>query len=412
MSQQDAPVEDEVAAAAPAPVRGARLALLPVLALLILAPSTLPVPVLKGLVQERFGLSVAETTWFMAIQMVGAFIAAPLAGVLSDRLRRRVPLVVGALLLDAAAIWTLSRDLSFASLLVVRFGEGAAHITALSVLMALAADGAPPERRGRVLGLFGGGLTLGVTLGASLGGVIGRDDPLRALHLGAILSLAAAVLAAFALPEARQRRLAPGLRRSLASLLRDRALFVPIAFAFVDRFTVGFYTSVFPLWLRSVHEIRVDRIGMLLGAFLLPFAALSYPFGRLAERRSRAVLICAGSVLYGVGTASLGLVSPAWLWPVMVGLGVCSAVMFVPSMVLAADLAGQGGKGAVMGAFNAAGSLGFIVGPLIGGAIVHAVGEDATGYGAAFAIAGFSEIACVALTLPALRRLVRSGRTT
>jgi MFS family permease len=344
--------------------------------------------------------------------MVGAFVAAPLAGALSDRVRRRVPLVVVALLLDAAALWTLSRDVSFAVLLLVRFANGATHITALSVLMALAIDAAPPLRRGRILGLLGGGLTLGVTLGASLGGVIGKDDPLRSLHLGAVLSLAAALLAALTLREAERFRNRPSLRAGRALLLQQRDLLVPIAFAFVDRFTVGFYTSVFPLWLRSVHAVPVDRIGMLLGAFLLPFAVLSYPFGRLAERRSRVTLVCVGSVFYGLLTAGLGLLPPAALWPAMVALGLCSAVMFVPSMVLTVDLAGASGKGAVMGAFHAAGSLGFILGPLVGGAVVQVAGEGASGYAAAFAVAGASELACVAFTLPALLRLVRAGRTT
>jgi MFS family permease len=386
--------------------------LLPLIALLMLMPSTLPVPVLKGLVQERFGLSVGQTSWFMAIQMIGAFVAAPLAGVLSDQLAARVPIVVGALLLDALAIWTLSQDLPFGWFLAVRFCDGAAHITALSVLMALAVDGAGPERRGRALGLLGSGLTLGVTMGASLGGIIGRDDPLRALHVGAGLAGAAALLAATVLREVPRTGVRPPLREGLTLLLHERALLAPIAFAFVDRFTVGFFTSVFPLWLRTIHHLPADRIGILLGAFLLPFSLLSYGFGRLAERWSRTALVCWGSAVYGLGTAGLGLLPPQALWVAMPLLGVFAAVMFVPTMVLTADLAGQSRKGAVMGAFNAAGSLGFVLGPLVGGAVVDAVGENPAGFAAAFAVAGASELVCVAATLPLLLRLARAGRTT
>jgi MFS family permease len=385
---------------------------LPLLALMILVPSTLPVPVLKALVQERFALGVAETTWFMAVQMIGAFVAAPFAGVLSDRLARRVPIVVAALLLDAGALWLLACDMPFGVFLLVRFVNGAAHITALSVLMALAVDGAGPERRGRVLGLLGGGLTLGVTLGASLGGLLGRDDHLRPLYVGAAVSLCAAVFAAVALREVPRAETRPRLADGLRLLLHERALLAPIVFAFADRFSVGFYTSVFPLWLRTVHGEPVDRIGILLGVFLLPFALLSYPFGRLAERWSRTALVCIGSVFYGLGTAVLGLLPPAALWFVMPALGVFSAVMFVPTMVLTADLAGHTRKGAVMGAFNAAGSLGFVFGPLVGGAVVHTVGEHGAGFAASFAVAGAAEIVCVAATLPLLRGLVRAGRTT
>ena len=61
------------------------------------------------------------------------------------------------------------------------------------------------------------------------------------------------------------------------------------------------------------------------------------------------------------------------------------------------------------------GSLGFIVGPATGGLVSQLVAEQQgweTGYRAAFGVAGAAEILCVAIALPFLVRLVRSGRTT
>ena len=46
------------------------------LAMLMLIPVTLPVPVLRVLVHERFGVSEFETSLFMSINMVGAALAA------------------------------------------------------------------------------------------------------------------------------------------------------------------------------------------------------------------------------------------------------------------------------------------------------------------------------------------------
>jgi MFS family permease len=397
---------------APPRTRATSRLALPLLACLILIPSTLPVAVLRKLVQERFDVSVFATSWFMALQMIGAFLAAPLAGALSDRLGRRKVFVVVALVLNTLLILAMTQVASFPVLLGLRFLDGVTHITALSLLMALAADGAQPAQRGRTMGLVGAGLTLGVTLGASCGGIIGRGDPLRPLQVGAAISLVAAAACLLLLREAPFRGAKAGLRAALGALSRDHDLLAPLAFAFVDRFTVGFFTSVFPLWLSKMHDVPVDRIGMLLGAFLVPFALLSYPFGKLSERRSRVALTCWGSAIYGLGAMSLGFWSPELLAFPMVFLGVCSAVMFVPSLILATDLAGPSAKGAVMGAFNAAGSLGFICGPLVGAGVVQLVGENALGFGLSFATAGLSEILCVALALPTLRRLVRSGRTT
>ena len=107
---------------------------------------------------------------------------------------------------------------------------------------------------------------------------------------------------------------------------------------------------------------------------------------------------------------------PVSLLPVlMVGLGVASAVMFVPSLLITGDAAPAEIRTTALGAFNAAGSLGFIVGPLTGGLVSQWIAASSTwanGYHAAFAVAGISEIACVAIGMPFLLRLVRAGRTT
>ena len=59
------------------------------LALFVMAPVTIPVPVLRELVQERFAVSELATSLFMSINMLGALLTAPVAGALADRLGRR-----------------------------------------------------------------------------------------------------------------------------------------------------------------------------------------------------------------------------------------------------------------------------------------------------------------------------------
>jgi MFS family permease len=99
----------------------------------------------------------------------------------------------------------------------------------------------------------------------------------------------------------------------------------------------------------------------------------------------------------------------------MVTLGVASAVMFIPSLLITSDAAPERIRTTAMGAFNAAGSLGFILGPATGGFVSQLVASRAgweVGYRAAFGVAGLSVLLCVALALPFLLRLVRAGKTT
>ena len=391
-----------------------RVGALGVLAVLVLVPVTLPVPVLRGLVQERFGVSELLTSLFMSINMAGAVLAAPLAGALADRFGRRTALVVAALALDAACFLGLTLDLPFPAFMAIRFLEGGAHIFALSLVLSLAAGSRGPEHRGRAMGIAGGGLLLGVAIGAPIGGIIGAEAPERTLYGGAAVLVVAAVLAAAVLREVGSPA---STRPSLSAIVRTVGahprLLAPLTFAFADRFTVGFYTTTFSLYLTAVHGLDPPRIGLLIAVFMLPFALFSVPFGIVAERASRVLLLCGGSLLYGVGTASL-VHWPAELLPyVMFAIGTSAAVMFVPSLLLTTELAPEEIRSTALGAFNAAGSLGFIVGPVTGGLVsqgVAAFSDWNTGYAAAFGVAGGSEILLAVFAWPLLRRIQRDVR--
>jgi MFS family permease len=263
------------------------------------------------------------------------------------------------------------------------------------------------------MGLVGGSMMLGVALGAPLGGVVARLGTETPLELGSALLLAAALLAAVAARGGDRTDVRAGASEILRAVRSRPEIAVPLAFAFADRFTVGFFTTTFSLYLRRIHDVTALEIGLLIATFMLPFALLSYPFGRLADRHSLVALLCIGSLAYGLGTAAVGFTGPPLLWGLMFAIGITAAVMFVPSMMLTIQLAPESLRATALGAFNAAGSLGFILGPLAGGAISQLVASQtdwATGYRAAFVAAGASEALCVAVTLPFLLRLKRTGR--
>ena len=395
------------------PYTSGRVAALGLLAILILLPVTLPVPVLRELVQERFDVSELLTSLFMSINMLGAFLAAPLAGALADRLGHRPRLMAIALLADAVCFLALTRDVSFPVFLGVRFVEGAAHIFALSLLLGLAAGARGPGGRSTVMGVTGAGLLLGVAIGAPLGGLIGGEDPVLSLYAGAVVVAVAALLAPALLRETGvQQGARPGLGQIGRLIRANRLLMAPLLFAFADRFTVGFFTSTFSLFLRHIHGLPPPTIGMLIAVFMLPFALLSFPVGILSQRFSRVALLCGGSLVYGVFVASVGFWSTEWLWLLMLLNGAAASLMFVPSMLMTVDLAPEAVRTTSMGAFNAAGSLGFIVGPLTGGLVSQLVADSfgwEAGYRAAFGVAGASEILLALVAFPLLHRWERRG---
>jgi MFS family permease len=392
-----------------------RLALMGMLALSIMMPVTLPVPILRELVGERFAVSELLTSLFMSINMIGAAVAAPFAGALADRIGRRRPLVIGALLFDAVCFSAMTLDMPFSVFLGIRLVEGCAHIFALSLLLSIAASLGGINGRGLTMGITGAGMMLGVALGAPIGGQLGRVDPLRPLTTGAVVLVAAAALAAVSLVEPRSTEARPGPGAIWRTIKEHRSMTAPLIFAFADRFTVGFYTTTFSLFASGLHGADPPRVGLWISAFMLPFALLSFPFGVLSDRLSKTALLCGGSMIYGILTASLGFWPTEWIGPGMALIGVTAAVMFVPSMLMTTDLAPPEIRSTALGAFNTAGSLGFIFGPLTGGLVSEAVRAShgpAAGYQAAFGVAGGAEILCAAIALPFLLRLRARGLTT
>ena len=71
----------------------------------------------------------------------------------------------------------------------------------------------------------------------------------------------------------------------------------------------------------------------------------------------------------------------------MVALGLLAAVMFPPAIYLVAKLSDDRTRGSAMGGFNLAGSLGFAVGPILGG-----WAYAAKGFAFAFVMCGLLEI--------------------
>jgi MFS family permease len=204
---------------------------------------------------------------------------------------------------------------------------------------------------------------------------------------------------------------APRLRpRALLRALADnRMLAVPYAFAFVDRLTVGFIVSTFTLYLASVQGFAPPRIGLVMAAFMIPFALLTWPAGLLSRHWDRLGMMMLGSVLYGVFLVVLGLAQGDWIMWTMAAGGVVAALMYAPSLVLATELAGPGQRASTLAGFNVAGSLGFALGPLLGGLLVGGLrdaGYDP--YQPVFVIVALTEVILALAMLPLWLRLRRS----
>ncbi|MCC6929682.1 MAG: MFS transporter [Gemmatimonadaceae bacterium] len=371
-----------------------------------LVPVTLLVPGLHELVMTAHGGSASDAHAFMTVNMLAGMFTVPLGMRLARRRAEVGRWIALALVVDALAFVGMWLAPSLPVLFAFRVLDGAVHLPAVTLLM-LASNRTSGEKRGGSLGALATALMIGVAIGSPFGGWLVDRGTGLVYTVGAALLVVAAVVS-LAIPAVPVPAASPRTHRYAFDRERLRA-WIPLGYAFMDRFSIGVFVSTFTLFLTQVHGLSASQRGGLIALFMLPFALLCYPAGRLADRIGWFVPMMVGNVLFGVVFASYGVVPQGWLPAAMLASGVLSALMFTPNLLLISDLARRGHGEGLFGAFQVAGSLGFLVGPMVGGILlVLTRGDDPVrGYRTIFALVGALEGGLALLAFGALRALAR-----
>ncbi len=384
------------------------------LGFLTMLPVTGVVPILRQLIFEYYDVGEFAASSFMSVNMIGALLGAPLLGWWADRKKNHLNLLVFCAVLDGLLWWLMTYRPPFAMLILARLLEGASHAGVMTMLMGLMGHLSEEHgRRARMAGM-GGAIMFGIAAGSPLGGVLGKYDVLLPLKAGSAIML---FVACAGLYLAFDKRVARAIRTMgqvakpekipfrLPKLRIKPGFRLPYLFGFVDRFTVGVFIIAFTMYAAHLgHDSKT--IGFLIGAFMIPFAALSYPMGKLAETLGLWRFVLAGSWLFGLAYAGIPWISGGWLWVNMGVCGVLSAVMFGPNLMLVAAASSPENRASAMAGFNAAGAVGFLLGPLLAGALFQVLkntGSPEFVFRVVFACAGGTEILCVAWGVYRLR---------
>ncbi len=355
-------------------------------------------PNIGSFVRDRFVLSDTSASLFAVSYLIPHVMFAFIWGAISDRKGRRKPFLIAGYIATGMVHVLLPFAPTYASLLILRFLEGSTSILGFSMVMTIAADHAREGSPGKIMGLMGGAISLGTTLAFPVGGAIGASSMVFLCSMGSVILLTCAFTAWRLLDDTPTAK-ARSLKDAFTVVADHRALLLPYVFTFIDRFTVGFFAVTFPLFVGHAYGMNAAEAGRILAVFLLPFALLTYVFGRLTDRVGGIRLLIGGSLLYGVLVLFTGHVGEDGLVYLMLGCGILAAAMYAPTLWLVASTAPAERRASAMGGFNAMGSIGFALGPLAGGLMA-----DFAGYTEAFYLAGASEILCVLIAWPLIRR--------
>jgi multidrug resistance protein len=298
----------------------------------------------------------------------------PLFGHLSDRKGRKQFLTVGLFLYATVSIALAYLD-SIVALVVIRLLHGVASAMLIPVFQAYAADLAPAGREGRVMGLYGTVVLVGMSVGPFVGGWVNDHWGFRATFwiMGG-LALVGFVVCAWLLPPTSSERATrvagrPGAWRRL---LRDRSVASLLAFRFAYVVCVGIIWAFVPLHAAFKLSLSSASIGLVITLGILSGGVLNTPMGILADRVNRTLLVVVGGLLAGYGVLS-------FQWAESYRAFILASVCFgagggicMPALMAIATRKGNtsDATASVMALLTMVHSLGMFAGALLGGAMM------------------------------------------
>jgi MFS family permease len=279
-----------------------------------------------------------------------------LSGWLSDRLRKRKPLVGVGYTLANIVKPLLAVATSWGQVFWIRFADRAAKGFRGAPRDALLADSVSPAHRGAAFGLRQAMDTAGAVLGplgalALLASFSGNVR--KVFWLATIPGAVCVLLVWLGVSEVRPAGHVVGAVREPPLQRANWSKSLVIMLVAVGLFSLGNSSDLF-LILRAqnlgVRAALAPGLGLL---FNLVYTSLSWPAGKLSDRISRRTLVVLGYFAYAVVYLGFSLArGPQFVWFLFAAYGMYYALTEGVLRAWIADLVPSSSRGSVFGAFN------------------------------------------------------------
>lgn len=312
---------------------------------------------------------------------IGDFASQLLGGWLGDRIGRRRTMLLG-FLGTAIALAALGSAETIAGIWVTAVGYGLAAGLFRPAGSAAVAD-LPPDQRVRAYSLLYWAANLGYAVAATVAGVLASRGYGLLFWLNAVAMLAAALIVVAAVPETRSA--ANHDRRALLPVLRTDRLMITMTLIHVGCFTVLMLAfATLPL-LMTAQQFSSAAYGSVLALNGFAIVVLQPLAVAVLANRDRGTVLAASMLLIGLGGGLAAVTSSIAGYAVAVlilSLGqIGFAVQFGATF---AALAPPDLRSGYLGVASSAWSLGAVLGPVAGTALLQQAGRTWLGI-AAFA---------------------------
>ncbi len=324
---------------------------------------------------KTLGATGVSIGLFFASFPLAQIIFMPTIGRLSDRYGRKAFIAAGLLLSSLMALVYVSAP-TIMYLTLGRFFQGIAVALILPIATAYVGDLAPAEKRGELMGILNLALMSSVGVGPLAGGWLNDTYGMAlSFYLMSGLNALAFLFVLFFLEETRSPHDTAQRSPSYGELLRRPSVRGITLYRIVTAIQMGLWFSFLPLLATEVLHLSQSRIGILMATYMLLSSLVQIPFGRLADRYSKRLLIIVSGYLSSFAFVTI-VFSQSFgeLLLISAFTGILGALAGPALTALAAGEGKQGGMGAMMGVLNMALNVGMMLGPVLAGLLSDSIG--------------------------------------
>lgn len=361
-------------------------------------------PILPLYVEEQFGATVTQATLLYTAYFGAMFIAAPWLGRLSDKYGRRPILMISQagtvlsflMFLFASQMggWLDGFGLSLGMTggLVIFFlarlldGITGGNIT---IAQAVVSDISTPEERTESLGFLSAAFGMGFIFGPGVGGLLSGISPLAPFIGALVFTIATLVLTYFSLAEslpAEERGKAKAQRAPLSEVLSNKTFLLLPLIAFIIQVAFAAVPATFALYadrvlFPDISETRIvaRNVGfmlMLMGSTMV--VTQLFLLRPLVKRFGDRALVLGGTAIFSLFMLLLPITTAPvaatlMMMPWMFARGISDPTL----QSLVTRFSSPQNRGQLLGLYQAAASLGLIIGPIWSGAVFQEISPQA-----------------------------------
>ena len=326
---------------------------------------------------QKFNIGMSTVGILFAVFSISGMAGSALGGALADRMGRKVVIIVSLVLSSLSAL-----GMGLAPTLGI-FIAVVAIVGTLSSIghpahEAVVADLLPPEKRAEGYGIIRVIFNLAVIIAPPIAGLLIARSYLTLFIVDAVISLIAATIVIFALPETKPQAHAHAKPESMKQtfagygrVFKDTRFVAFIGVTVMMTLVYMNMNSTLGVFMRDQHGMPALSFGSLLSLNAVIVVLFQFWVARKLEKYKPMLMMAAGSLLYAIGFAMYGFVPTFALFAIamiIITIGEMIVSPFQQSMV--ASFAPEDMRGRYMAVSGLTWSIAFTIGPYFAGLIL------------------------------------------